>query len=361
MPDLSFVVTGTGMHTPVGTNTAGTCAALRAGVSRLSAWPHFGFAGEALNVGAVAAHFREGSWVEKAVPITAPAIYEALWQAGLYAHPWHNLRVGLFFATPSPTRVGVHRELLARYRDHLRDLWAELAGNDVIHYVDHAHVGGGLALAQACEALARGDLDAAVIAGFESSLDSVYLDELLARGRLHTGDRSGGIIPGEAAAVLVLETAAAARRRRATPLARLVALTLEQEPAGWTPTRPSQGGALTRALQGALAVDPGPAAYRRLIVDHTGERWRLREWTLVEPRALGSLPTGWRLWHPVESVGDIGPAFVPLAVGWATQAFARRYAGSGGILIGAMNDLGERAVVTLMPVEEADARDRHRQ
>src|SRR5690606_35731383 len=153
----------------------------------------------------------------------------------------------------------------------------------------------------------------------------------------------------EGAAAFVLEPAQAARRRQAPALARLVTLSLEQEPGAWSPALPSRADALTRALRAALPEEPGSAAYHRLIVDHTGERWRTREWSLVEPRALGSLPAGWQLWHPVESIGDTGPAFVPLAVGWATHAFAHHYAGPGGILVGAMSRAGERAVVALMP------------
>lgn len=349
MPEVSFVVTGMGMHTPVGTSVPATCAAIRAGISRVRAWPHFGFAGEPLNAGAIAADRRDASWVEKAVPITSPAIYEALWQAGLYAYTWHRRRVGLFFATPSQTRTGVEPGLYSEFRAYVGDLWDALAGNNLIRYSEHAQIGGALAMVEACEALTRGDVDAAVVAGFESYLDSAYLDELLSAGRLHVGDRSGGIIPGEGAAAFVLETAETARRRRAPALARLVAVALEQEPAGWTPTRPSQAGALARALQTALASEPGAGAYHRLIVDHSGERWRAREWALAEPRALGSLPLGWQLWHPVESIGDFGAAFVPFAVGWAAHGFTRREAGPGGTLIGAMNDVGERAVLTLVP------------
>jgi 3-oxoacyl-[acyl-carrier-protein] synthase-1 len=349
MGDMTFVVTGTGMHTPVGTSTAQTCAALRAGISRVEICAHFSAAGEPVLAGVLAADRRDLPWVEKAVPIAEPAIREALWQAGLYAYTWHRSRVGLFLATPPPDRTGVEPEALADFRAYLGDLWTELAGNDVLREFSHAQVGGAVALAQACEALARGEVDAAVVAGCESALDGAHLGELLRTGRLHTAENPHGLIPGEGAAALVLETEAAARRRDARALARLVALALEQEPTGWTPKRPSQAAALTRALQTALAVDPGAAAIHRVIVDHTGERWRFREWTLAEPRALGTLPRGWSLWHPVDGVGDLGPAFVPFAIGWATQAFARRYAGPGSILVAAMSDTGERAAVTLMP------------
>jgi 3-oxoacyl-[acyl-carrier-protein] synthase-1 len=342
-----FVVTGVGMHTPVGTSAAQTSASLRAGISRLRSWSYYAYAGEPLIVGAVAAGDRDAAWVEKALPILTPALHEALWQAGLYDYTYHQRRVGLFVATPSPTRAGVHPELFTEFTECLGDLWTELAGNDEIHPSARAQVGGAVALAEACEALARGKLEAAVIAAFESQLDGAYLDELLASGRLHTSDRPGGIVPGEGAAVFVLETAEAARRRKAPVLARLSRLALEQEPDGWTPSQPSQAAALARALQEVLASTP--EAFHRLIVDHNGERWRFREWALAEPRALASLPPRWALWHPADSVGDTGAAFVPLAVGWATQAFARKYAGPGGILIAAMNDTGERAALTLLP------------
>ncbi|WP_434424818.1 beta-ketoacyl synthase N-terminal-like domain-containing protein [Nannocystis pusilla] len=349
MAEHTFVVTGVGMYTPVGARAPATCAALRAGISRVRPWPHFSFGDEPVNVGAVAADGRDASWCEKAVPITRGPIYEALWQAGLYSYDWHGRRVGLYFSTPPRRRTGVLPEFYSDFGAYLGDLWDELAGNDQIYRVEHAHVGGAVALAAACEALATGELDAAVVAGFESALDSPYLDELLAQGRLHTADRSGGIIPGEGAAAFVLETAAGARGRQAAALAQVVAVALEQEAAGWSPSLPSQAGALSRALQTALAVPPGASEYRRLMVDHTGERWRVREWALAEPRALGGLPLGWQLWHPVDCVGDLGAAFVPFAVAWAATEFTRRDAEPGGTIVGAMNDAGERAVLTLMP------------
>ncbi len=63
MPDASLVVTGVGMHTPVGTSANQTCAALRAGVSRLAVYPHFNAAGAPLSVGVVAADRRDASGV----------------------------------------------------------------------------------------------------------------------------------------------------------------------------------------------------------------------------------------------------------------------------------------------------------
>lgn len=349
MVEASFVVTGAGMRTPVGNDAPGTCAALRAGVSRLAAWPHLSFAGEPIAVGAVRPGHSDAAWNEKAVPLLSPAIHEALWQAGLYAHSWHRRRVGLFVATPPRSRTGVHPRRVADTDEYLGDVWLRLANNEFVRRTERLHVGGAVALAQACEALASDELDAAVVAGVESYLDSYFLDELLTAGRLRTAESPHGIVPGEGAAAIVLETAEAARRRQAPALARLVALVLEQEAAGWSPSLPSRAEALTRALQAALAVEPGPAAYHRLLVDLTGERWRAREWALAEPRALAALPAGWQTWHPVDSIGDVGPAFVPLAIGWATQAFARRYAGPGGILVGALNETGERAAVALMP------------
>src|SRR5690606_6255690 len=119
-----------------------------------------------VNVGAVAADGRDASWTEKAVPITKGPIYEALWQAGLYSYDWHGRRVGLYFSTPPERRTGVLPDFYADFRAYLGDLWDDLAGNDVIRLVERAHVGGAIALVDACEALSRGELDVAVVAGF---------------------------------------------------------------------------------------------------------------------------------------------------------------------------------------------------
>lgn len=57
--------TGVGMVTPAGTRAASACAALRAGISRVGAWPRLGFAGEPLNAAAIPHGRRDASWVEK--------------------------------------------------------------------------------------------------------------------------------------------------------------------------------------------------------------------------------------------------------------------------------------------------------
>lgn len=83
------------------------------------------------------------------MPLTSPAIYEAPWHAGLYAHTWHRRRVGLFLATPPRARTGVIPERHANFRAFLGDLWAELAGNDLIRCFEYAQIGGAVALAEA--------------------------------------------------------------------------------------------------------------------------------------------------------------------------------------------------------------------
>lgn len=345
----AIVVTGLGLNTPVGNNAAQTCAALRARISRLRAWPGFAYGGEQVVAGALREDSKEGPWVIRAVDMVLPTLYEALWQAQLYDHTAHeDLRVGLFLATPPADRPEIgpadHRDFV----EHVQDVWSDLAQNEAVQIVDREQVGGALAIAAACEALTHGTLDAAVVAGVESQLHGQHLEQLLGEGRLHIAGRPNGIVPGEAACALVLETTVGARKRRVAPLARIAALALESEAEDWSPRRPSEAAALTRALQTAL-VAAGAPVIDRVIVDHSGERWRFRDWALAEVRALRGLPDDWQLWHPGDNVGDIGAAFIGLAVGMAATAFARGYGGRGSILLAASNHSGERAALVVSP------------
>src|SRR5690606_1217268 len=119
---------------------------------------HLSYAGEPVSVGARWTEPRDAAWHEKAVPMLSPAIHEALWQAGLYAYSWHRRRVGLFLATPASDRKGAHPRRVADFAEHLGDVWRQLADNEHVRRSERGHVGGAVALAAACEALARDEL-----------------------------------------------------------------------------------------------------------------------------------------------------------------------------------------------------------
>ena len=355
----SVVVTGVGMRCPVGNDAVQSAASVRAGISGYAPWPYFGVTfGEdaALIAAATLPDLRDGPWTDKALELIEPALAEAL--AGRedprVRAPGVAKRTAFFLATPYATRSGVAEASFKAFVDEAHMQWQKSAAFGAVEIIAADHAAGLVAMARAVEALQKMERDLCVVAGVDSLLEPTFLHDVWAERRLKTPDGDSGLIPGEAGAVVVLERAADAAQRQSPVLARIGSLVLDREPGGLRLTEALRAEGLSRAVQGALAaVDP--QTIHRIVADLTGERWRFLEWGLVETRCLGKLPKNWQLWHPAEYLGDIGAASSVAGVVLGTRAFARRYAGPGGILICASSTGGERGAMTLLaPQGEGD-------
>lgn len=344
------VVTGIGLRTPLGAFAAQSAASIRAGLSAFREWPHFGAAvGEEAGIPAapVAPDLGDLPWHEKAVPLLQPALREALWSARLWELPRDGVQG--FLALPYPDRAGTSADAFPTLAAELAEDWVpddETPLRTDVFALDQA--GGLVAVAAAIELLAARKLDIAIVGGVDSLLHGPLLEELFAAGRLKVGERPSGLVPGEAAAVVVLESESVARRRKVPALAQIEAVALDQD-APYRPDAPIHAEALTRALRAVLQHTDG-GDVRRVLTDLNGERWRFLEWATAETRCLDKLPPRkWQLWHPADSIGDTGAAFGPLAIALCARAFARGYAGGGKVLIAASSERGERAAMSLSP------------
>jgi 3-oxoacyl-[acyl-carrier-protein] synthase-1 len=354
-----IVITGVGMKTAVGEHAIQSCASVRAGVNRFAEWPHFGASfdedGTALIVSAVQPDLGKGSWVGKARTLLTAPLYEAVVDAGLFdfEHVQRQMggyRAGVYLGVPRPDRPGTPTGGLERFADEVgTEIFAAFSPHRIdLFALDQ--VGGALALAEAVGDLEEARVDVAIVGGVDSLLHPVFLRSLHDAGRLKTPATPVGLIPGEAAAFLVLERADDARRRGLRPRIRIGPRALEgQEPSKRDPKRLEHSDTMARVVQRVLAASGGASALDRVIVDLNGERWRFREWGLVDTRCLAELPNDSELWHPMDCVGDVGAAFLPLAVGMATRALERGYAGEGEMLICAASDQGDRAAILVRP------------
>ena len=358
---MSVVVTGFGMRTAVGNHATQTCASVRAGVSRFAEWPHFGATldeeGTALIASATQPDLGNGSWIGKAIDLVTQPLHEATLHAGLYDLDAVKRAMGGvyraagFLAVPHPERPGTMADAFRQFLlDAQEHCIAPFHGTALeVHALDQA--GGMVALARAVEELQANRIEVAVVGGVDSYLDNIFLSALHDERRLKVPALPAGLIPGEAAAFLVLEREADARRRGATPLARIVSLGLDAQAVAADAPDPAAPDALTNAVNAALNTVGGAAAITRVISDLNGERWRFQEWAIVETRCLAAIPTGgWQHWHPADTVGDLGAAFVPFAVGLAARAFERGYAGQGITLICTGSDRGQRAAACVSAI-----------
>lgn len=351
-----IVVSGLGMRTAVGHHAVQSCASIRAGLNRFTAWPHFGLDG-GLIASSVRPALRDGSWVDKLVDLAEPALAEALWSARLFEwplalpHARTPARVCVFLTTGYLDRPGVDTEQLQELHETVaEDLFPDEAGVR-LELLPLDHAAGLVGVARACEELQRGRADLCVVGGGDSLLDSVYLQALLEAGRLKVPHKSSGLIPGEAAGFLVLEQASLAERRGAPAHLQIDAVALERDEP-WEPQAPVRGRAMARALRTVLDAARGGEDFGHVLCDLNGERWRFLEWAVLETRCLGGIPHGWRLWHPADCIGDVGGAFGSVAVGLAAHILRRVPGDRSRILITSTSERGERAALSVSRAKE---------
>jgi len=356
----SVVVTGIGMRTPIGNDAVQTASAVRAGINRFALWEALGTAFED-DAGVVASflpdELGDEPWVGKAIDLVPEPLHEALWSSGLFdfgeVRAWNQrVQVGAYIATPYEDRAGVSKEAFRLFAIEARQHCIAPAHADFVQVVSCDHAAGIMAVDRAAQDLQTHKIDFAVVGGLDSLLHADYLKALWAEGRLKLPTHADGLLPGEAAAVVVLERARDAEARGAPILARLGEAAIDHEALPLGPEYPIRAEGSSRAISAALARMGGPGRVERIIVDLSGERWRSLEWALVETRCLGGLPQEWQLWHPADCLGDIGAATSIVHLCLALRAFARGYGGGGAILLAAASPRGERAALAVFPAQE---------
>jgi 3-oxoacyl-[acyl-carrier-protein] synthase-1 len=354
-PDHSgVVVTGIGARAALGDHALQIAASVRAGLSGFRDW-HAG-GPEPIPAAFTDPPLGDYPWTEKVRDLLRSPVEEALFTAGLHdtaalVEEGRSGRLRAYLGAPHRGRPGAAPDALARLVPTLAE---DLIRGGVTAPLDAFGLdqpSGALALANACESLQGGRAEIALVCGVDSLLHNPTLRPLLSAGRLKSSATPSGLIPGEAGACFIVETAAHARRRKAEVLARVEAIALEQEDVPTGPEAPVTVTALGRALERAQTAGGAARSFTRVLSDLNGERWRFLEWALAETRFPRLLAPGTRHWHPADVLGDVGAAFIPLAVVLAARAFARGYAGTGPVLILASSERGERSAIALAPPE----------
>lgn len=351
----ALAVTGMGMITSVGRDTATACASIRAGITRPQEIPSFPLLDEdtceelAL-VGHPIESFSEGFaalgvWLRLGL-----ACLDQLAEAPDLPGPedakfWG--RTGLLVVTPAllaerfgpeaadPT--GLERSYLDRLIGQSRRPFAR----DFSAVVPAGHTGAIAALIEARKLLASRELDRVIILGADSFLDDLTLDHLAEANRLKTPANPAGFAPGEAAACLLLEDLSAATRRGATVRALVSAARLADEERTLASGLLSRGEALARALDGCLADDGEVGLFADdLVADLNGEAWRAQELAtaLVRVRRSWGAP---RSVYPAASVGETGAASGPLSLCVGVRAIERGYSRGSRVLVTTSSEDGQ--------------------
>ena len=362
-----IVVTGVGAVTPVGLSAPASCAALRAGVARLAEIETHYVDGELFDLAPVVGGRVPTEWFsggpvewewpgherfdvtpppppeklvaagpERLVEIALPAAREALENAGLT--PPSGV-VGLFIGLDD----GEDPEPLERA---LRPVVGPACRVFETHAAGRA--AGLVALDDALRALAEDRVDTAIVGGVDSWIRAPVLRRLDESGILRSASNPQGLIPGEAAAFVVLEPIDQANGRGVQVLARCLAAATADEPTVGTDD-PNQGVGLTTAVREAGGAAGGFEASPLVVCDLNGDRYRASEWSMAAIRTLGTLHGDMSLWHPADCIGDPGAASGIVSVVWAVAAFGKRYAPAERALIWGASEGPTRGAAVLAP------------
>lgn len=207
------------------------------------------------------------------------------------------------------------------------------------------HVSVVVGLYQAAELIASKKAQCVIVAAVDSLLVHDLKNYYLEKRRLLTPANSNGFSLGEAgSAVLVTRPDA-----ESTGELQILGIGMAREQANIESEEPLRGEGLTQAIRDALresGLTIQDVHYR--ITDLNGEHYKFKEMAL----ALGRFPRKpsgklFELWHPIESIGDVGAAIGPIVVGWAWHAGMKDYGNGPTVLCILGNDDGARAALVV--------------
>ncbi|XXY51487.1 hypothetical protein WME91_10125 [Sorangium sp. So ce269] len=359
-----IVVTGMGMVSSLGLDVVTACAAARAGLVLTEELDYYGVRSpdDGKVSGLLACPVRDLSrgfeGAARLQRLLEGALLDLLRQApdlaGAASH------AGVYLALPDPRRAAPGEEapvaehgaeradstsraaLLVRNAARLARWPADL---ELREASSAGHSGVAHVIARAISDLAEGRVRVALVAGVDSLLEEETLAWLEHARRLKVPGLPVGLRPGEAAAVVALETEHAASARGARKLA-VVREARFAEDERTLLSRANPTGAVLADLILGLDRDGSPAW---LVTDLNGESYRAMEWgnvvIRVRARRRGFSPRA--VWHPAASFGDTGAASGGVALCAAASALARGYAPSPSAVITSTSDGRGRAAVLL--------------
>ena len=315
--DPRIVVTGIGAVTPVGSGRRAVWEALLAGRSGIGPVESFDTSAYSVHLGAEVRGFDAARYLRRVEPgevgrasqLACAAARLALDDAGLDEAAFEPARAGVAMGTTS----GEPREV-ERFNDsYVAERLAEIDRRFVALYPCHtiaasvaAEVGfagpnamlptacaaGNYAVAHACEVLRAGRADVMLAGGADSFSRITYTGfarlGAIAPERCQPFDKNRqGMIPGEGAAVLVLEPLARARARGARIYAEVAGYGLTCDAHHMTGAHPEGDGA-ARAMEQALAASGLQASEVSYVSAHgTGTATNDRLETLAVQRVFG--------------------------------------------------------------------------
>lgn len=346
-----IVITALGALTPVGANAEQSCAAIEAGINRIGEHAYYECTPDdpewdeplPLYVSDVPVidPFTDG--VERLLQLALPALTELMGGAKLRRSDLENC--GLMLALPQADKAITALNLTADFVPEL----CKRTGLTTLKLWKTSQIGttGVFTLLQsASQKLQAGDIEYCIVGGVDSWLLEERLDEYDAAWRLRSERNVDGFIPGEAAVMLMLETAHHARARGAPVLARIGGSGEGMEPETIQSQKHSTGDGLTQAIESALQTSAANQGFDSVYCSLNGESYYAFEWGVIMARLHATLEHMKNLVHPADCVGDVGAATGALLLACAASAYKNKTTTTPSLLWTA-SDAGHRMALNL--------------
>jgi 3-oxoacyl-[acyl-carrier-protein] synthase-1 len=339
-------VVGWGAITPVGLHAVDSALSHRAAAAAMREAPLVDLEGAPITMCFLPVLDPRLVGRDRALALGSRALDEALGSLGLAAR---GLRARLAVSV-SEHLVGDAPDLEAQRIG--ADLAAVASRHVAVTAIDanaRGPAGPGHLLGPLCEALASGAADAVILGGVHTDYDPARIAALDSAGRLFRPDNLDALIPGEAAAFVVLMRGDVAHRYRLRKALEIHAVATAFERARPDNDEPAfQATGLTAAIRSAtapLAQEGLRAGW--LLTDLTFETFRHFELQAASTRTQRHFCEPQQVDSPAQRMGHLGAAAAPLHLAIAAEAFRRGFAPHPYALSIAGSDGGERAAVLL--------------
>ena len=345
------IIVGWGAVSPIGLTAAQTGLFLRATRNWVRETPFIDGWGERVSASRVAVLSPAVVGPERLARLACAAFVQALSSMNREAG---GLRVGVLLALAEryansggtvQSPAGAVGEFVGHFRRGLPSSWAGVH----VEWSASGHAGAAAALDRATRWVMGGGVDVVVVGGVDSYYEWTALEALGRQDRLLSPENLDGLLPGEAAAFVVLARENALPG--AQPIARVAAVGTASEPVPLGSDEPCLAKGLTTALDRAVA----PLRARRQrsnywLTDLTHETYRVKELQIVIARFGDVVGTATTLLAPAREYGDVGAASLPLLWVLALEAWYRGYAPDRSAVTIAGSDGGARGAVLLEAV-----------
>jgi len=334
-------ITSTGMVCPVGLSAEAACAAMRAGIAQFEELPYLDNDGEPI-VGTMTPGLdADLKFEHRLVEMLAAAILDCL--KGKLSTPLAT--IPLLVGLPESGRPGVQDVLADRIIGLVQEKLQVQFHPELSRTIQKGHTAGFEGLRTARELFEDAKISACLICGVDSYINARSLLWLDDHFRLKTEQNSDGVIPGEAAAAILVRCSS---EKPTSGAIRVAGSGFDNEKVNICSDEPLLGLGLAEAAQRALS-DAGLLMHQVdfRISDSTGESYGFREHSLALARVMRIVRKEFPIWHFADSIGDTGAAAGLCQLVVAYHAFINEYSPGRKAICFTSATPGDRAVAVL--------------